>query len=154
MDADKDVTLKDVAAVAKEVEVEKDAEDKAYTRELEAELNKNINWDEVIENVKENGRQDNVVLRYQALKKKPQTEAQARKNMMIYLKNMDGFKLDYFKGMSYDAIRPIFEKYFNSNVAFPEKTKEELEEEESRALKRKLNLQKKKQLKSKSWMKM
>nr|GFD18838.1 hypothetical protein [Tanacetum cinerariifolium] len=39
--------------------------------------------------------------------------------------------------MSYDDIRPIFEKYFNSNVAFLEKTKEQLEEEESRALKRK-----------------
>nr|GEY55482.1 hypothetical protein [Tanacetum cinerariifolium] len=50
--------------------------------------------------------------------------------------NMAGFKLDYFKGMSYDAIRLIFEKYFNSNVAFLEKSKEQLEEEESRALKR------------------
>nr|GEV56085.1 hypothetical protein [Tanacetum cinerariifolium] len=39
-------------------------------------------------------------------------------------------------GMSYDDICPIFEKYFNSNVAFLEKTKEQLEEEESRALKR------------------
>nr|GEZ47707.1 hypothetical protein [Tanacetum cinerariifolium] len=48
----------------------------------------------------------------------------------------DEFKMDYFKGMSYDDIRPIFEKYFNSNVAFLEKTKEQLEEEESRALKR------------------
>nr|GEV02141.1 hypothetical protein [Tanacetum cinerariifolium] len=57
--------------------------------------------------------------------------------MMIYLKNMVGFKMDYFKGMIYDAIRLIFEKYFNSNVAFLEKSKEELEEEESRALKRK-----------------
>nr|GEX51753.1 hypothetical protein [Tanacetum cinerariifolium] len=49
---------------------------------------------------------------------------------------MTGFKMEYFKGMSYDAIRPIFEKYFNSNVAFLEKSKEQLEEEESRALKR------------------
>nr|GEV31345.1 hypothetical protein [Tanacetum cinerariifolium] len=73
---------------------------------------------------------------YQALKMKPQTEAQARKSMMIYLRNMAGFKMDYFKGMSYDDIRPIFKKYFNSNVAFLEKTKEQLEEEESRALKR------------------
>nr|GEU70368.1 ribonuclease H-like domain-containing protein [Tanacetum cinerariifolium] len=81
-------------------------------------------------------KEDNDVLRYQALKRKPQTEAQARKNMVIYLRNMAGFKMDYFKGMSYDDIRPIFEKYFNSNVAFLEKTKEQLEEEESRALKR------------------
>nr|GEX42261.1 hypothetical protein [Tanacetum cinerariifolium] len=166
MDADEDVTLKDVAAVAKEVEVlsmqdnkpepaklkevvevvttaklmtkvvtaaaatitavataaptitnapsaarKRKGVDEAYARELEVELNRNINWDEVIEHVKEKGKQDNDVLRYQALKRKPQTEAHARKNMMIYLKNMAGFKLDYFK--------------------------ERLEEEVSRALKRK-----------------
>nr|GEY91112.1 hypothetical protein [Tanacetum cinerariifolium] len=62
---------------------------------------------------------------------------QARKNMMVYLKNIASFKMDFFKGMSYDAIRQIFEKYFNSNVAFLEKSKEQLEEEESKALKRK-----------------
>nr|GFD19287.1 hypothetical protein [Tanacetum cinerariifolium] len=49
---------------------------------------------------------------------------------------MAGFKMDYFKGMSYDDISLIFEKYFNSNVAFLEKSKEQLEEEASRALKR------------------
>nr|GEX06717.1 putative ribonuclease H-like domain-containing protein [Tanacetum cinerariifolium] len=67
---------------------------------------------------------------------KPETEAQARKNMMIYLRNVVGFKMDYFKGMSYDDIRPIFEKHFNSNVAFLQKTKEQMDEEDSRALKR------------------
>nr|GEU74483.1 hypothetical protein [Tanacetum cinerariifolium] len=100
-------------------------------------LNKNINWDDVIEQVKRKGKEDNDVLRYQALKRKPQTEAHARKNMMVYLKNMARFKIDYFKGMSYDDIRPIFKKYFNSNMAFLEKSKEQLEEEESSALKRK-----------------
>nr|GEY30358.1 retrovirus-related Pol polyprotein from transposon TNT 1-94 [Tanacetum cinerariifolium] len=55
--------------------------------------------------------------------------------------NMAGFKMDYFKGMSYDDIRLIFEKYFNFNVAFLEKTKEHVEEEESRALKRKTESQ-------------
>nr|GEY20937.1 hypothetical protein [Tanacetum cinerariifolium] len=64
------------------------------------------------------------------------TEAQARKNMMIYLRNMAGFKMEYFKGMKYDDIRPIFNKYFNSNVAFLEKTREQMEEEDSKALKR------------------
>nr|GFB64846.1 hypothetical protein [Tanacetum cinerariifolium] len=73
---------------------------------------------------------------YQAIKRKPQTEAQARKNMMVYLKNVAGFKMDYFKGMTYDDIRPIFEKHFDLNVAFLQKTKEQIEEEESRALKR------------------
>nr|GEU42001.1 uncharacterized mitochondrial protein AtMg00810-like [Tanacetum cinerariifolium] len=41
------------------------------------------------------------------------------------------------EGMSYDDIRPIFEKYFNSNVAFLEKSVKELEEKASMALKRK-----------------
>nr|GEZ40203.1 hypothetical protein [Tanacetum cinerariifolium] len=86
--------------------------------------------------VKRNEKQDNVVLRYQALKRKPQTEAQARKNMMVYMKNMAGFKMDFFKGMSYDDIRTIFEKHFNSIVGFLEKGEEQLEEEASKALKR------------------
>nr|GEY21946.1 hypothetical protein [Tanacetum cinerariifolium] len=38
--------------------------------------------------------------------------------------------------MTYDDIRPIFEKKFNFNVAFQKKTKEQMEEEDNRALKR------------------
>nr|GEV03719.1 uncharacterized mitochondrial protein AtMg00810-like [Tanacetum cinerariifolium] len=111
-------------------------QDEAYAKELEAELNKNIDWDEVIDQVKRKEKEEIDVMRYQALKRKPQTEARARKNMTIYLRNMAGFKMDYFKGMTYDDIRPIFEKKFNSNVAFLEKTKEKMEEEDSKALKR------------------
>ncbi|GKG37582.1 hypothetical protein Tco_0456805, partial [Tanacetum coccineum] len=47
---------------------------------------------------------------YWDLKNKPKTEAQARKNMIIYLKNQSNYKVKEFKGMSYDQIRPIFEK--------------------------------------------
>nr|GEU93627.1 hypothetical protein [Tanacetum cinerariifolium] len=111
-------------------------QDEAYARELEAELNKNIDWDEVIDHVQRKEKEDNDVKRYQALKRKPQTKAQARKNIMIYLRNVAGFKMGYFKGMTYNDIRPIFEKKFNSNVAFLQKTKEQIEEEDSRALKR------------------
>nr|GFA16584.1 hypothetical protein [Tanacetum cinerariifolium] len=49
-------------------------------------------------------KEDPAVQRYQVIKKRPQTEAQARKNMTMYLKNVAGFRLDYFKGMSYDDI--------------------------------------------------
>nr|GEW06804.1 putative ribonuclease H-like domain-containing protein [Tanacetum cinerariifolium] len=59
--------------------------------------------------VKRKEKQDNAVLRYQALKRKPQTEAQARKNMM----------------------------HFNSIMGFLEKSDKELEENASKALKRK-----------------
>nr|GEW50409.1 hypothetical protein [Tanacetum cinerariifolium] len=81
-------------------------------------------------------KEDNVVKRYQALKRKPQTEAQARKNMMIYLRNVAGFKMDYFKGMTYDDIRLVFEKHFDSNVAFLQRIQEQMDEEDSRAFKR------------------
>nr|GEW34471.1 retrovirus-related Pol polyprotein from transposon TNT 1-94 [Tanacetum cinerariifolium] len=111
-------------------------QDEKYARELEAELNKNIDWDEVINHVQRKQKEDKAMKRYQALKRKPQTEAQARKKMMIYLRNVDGFKIDYFKGMTYDDIRPIFEKHFDSNVAFLQKTKEQMDEKDSRALKR------------------
>nr|GEU62700.1 putative ribonuclease H-like domain-containing protein [Tanacetum cinerariifolium] len=51
---------------------------------------------------KDNGKgilakEDKSVKRYQAMKRKLQTKAQARKNMMVYLKNVAGFKMDYFK---------------------------------------------------------
>nr|GFC15903.1 hypothetical protein [Tanacetum cinerariifolium] len=133
-DKGKGILVEEPKPLKKQAQIE---QDEAYARELEAELNKNINWDDVIEQVKKKGKEDNDVLRYQALKRKPQTKAHAKKNMMVYLKNMAGFKMDYFKGMSYDDIRLIFEKYFNSNVAFLEKSKKQLEEEESGALKRK-----------------
>nr|GEU89915.1 hypothetical protein [Tanacetum cinerariifolium] len=107
-------------------------EDEAFARQLEAELNKNINWNDVMEQVTRREKQDNTVMKYQALKRKPMTEAQTRKNMMIYLKNMAGFKMDFFKGMTYNDIRPIFEKHYNSIRAFLEKGEKEIEDEGSK----------------------
>nr|GEU95685.1 ribonuclease H-like domain, reverse transcriptase, RNA-dependent DNA polymerase [Tanacetum cinerariifolium] len=111
-------------------------QDEKYARELEAELNRNIDWDEVIDHVKKKAKEYPAVKKYQALKRKPQTKAQARKNMMIYLKNVAGFKMDNFKGMSYDDIRHIFEAKFDSNIAFLQRKKEQIDEEEIRTLKR------------------
>nr|GEZ22202.1 reverse transcriptase domain-containing protein [Tanacetum cinerariifolium] len=102
---------------------------------LHAEINKDIEWDVAIDHVKLKAKEDLVVQRYQVMKRNPQTKGQARKNMMMYLKNVAGFKLDYFKGISYDDIRLIFEAKFNSNIKFLLKTKEQMEEEENRALK-------------------
>nr|GEV42987.1 hypothetical protein [Tanacetum cinerariifolium] len=132
-DKDKGILVEEPKSLKKQVQIK---QDEAYARELEAELNKNIDCDEVIDHVHRKQKEDNAVKRYQALKRKPQTKAQARKNMMIYLRNVVGFKMDYFKGITYDDIRQIFEKYFNSNVAFLQNTKEQMDEEDSRALKR------------------
>nr|GFC10349.1 hypothetical protein [Tanacetum cinerariifolium] len=43
-------------------------------------------------------------------------------------------ELDYFKGMSYDDMRLIFKAKFNSNIEFLLKSKEQIEEEENRAI--------------------
>nr|GEV28927.1 putative ribonuclease H-like domain-containing protein [Tanacetum cinerariifolium] len=119
-DKGKGILVEEPKPLKKQAQIE---QDEAYARELEAEQNKNIDWDKVIDQVQRKEKEDNDVMRYQALKKKPQTEAQARKNMMIYLRNMVGFKIDYFKGIKYDDIRLIFEKYFNSNRSSERNTK-------------------------------
>nr|GEX90118.1 hypothetical protein [Tanacetum cinerariifolium] len=75
---------------------------------------------------------DNTVMMYPALNRNPLTEAQARKNMIIYLKKMVGFKMDLFKGMTYSEIRPIFEKHYNSIQAFLEKGEKEIKEERNK----------------------
>ncbi|GJR65548.1 hypothetical protein Tco_0011613 [Tanacetum coccineum] len=61
---------------------------------------------------------DPSVIRYHTQKMKPKTVAQARKNMIKYLKNQGNYKISDFKGMSYNEIRPIFEKVwdFNQNI--------------------------------------
>ncbi|GJT47325.1 hypothetical protein Tco_0956040 [Tanacetum coccineum] len=53
------------------------------------------------------------VLRYYALKNRPVSIAQARRNIITYLKNQGGYKESYFKKMSYDDIRPIFERVWD-----------------------------------------
>nr|GEY55865.1 hypothetical protein [Tanacetum cinerariifolium] len=58
-------------------------------------------------------RESDAIRKYQALKRKPMSVAQARKNMMILLKNMAGFKMDFFKGMRYEEIRPLFKEENN-----------------------------------------
>nr|GEY04212.1 hypothetical protein [Tanacetum cinerariifolium] len=52
--------------------------------------------------------------RKEGMKKRPQTESKARKNMMIYLKNTTGYKMDFFKGITYDEICPIFQASFTT----------------------------------------
>nr|GEZ53806.1 glutamic acid-rich protein-like [Tanacetum cinerariifolium] len=101
---------------------------------LHEELNQDIDWDVAIDHVKQKAKDDPFTQRYQVMKKRPQIEAQARRNMITYLKNTVGFRLDYFKGMSYDDIRPIFEAKFNANMKFLLRSKEQIKEEANRAL--------------------
>nr|GEY00897.1 hypothetical protein [Tanacetum cinerariifolium] len=87
--------------------------------------------------VKDKGKakQSDGVRKYQALKRKLVSVAQARKNMMIYLKNMAGFKMEFFKGMSYEEIRPLFEEEYNKvQTLFKEGL--EIDEERIKALRK------------------
>nr|GEX29320.1 putative ribonuclease H-like domain-containing protein [Tanacetum cinerariifolium] len=48
--------------------------------------------------------------KYQSLKKKPVSIDQARKNMIIYLKNMVGYKMEHFRGMNCDKKKRVAEE--------------------------------------------
>ncbi|GJS97910.1 putative ribonuclease H-like domain-containing protein [Tanacetum coccineum] len=61
---------------------------------------------------------DPAVLRYHALQNRSFSKAEVRKNMCMYLKNQGGYKQSHFKGMSYEDIRPIFERVWDLNNAF------------------------------------
>nr|GEV46617.1 hypothetical protein [Tanacetum cinerariifolium] len=70
-----------------------------------------IDWNVFAEQTQEK-HIDNI-MKYQSLKKKPISIAQARKHMIIYLKNMAGYKMEHFRGMTYEKVRPIFEREYN-----------------------------------------
>ncbi|GKC72293.1 hypothetical protein Tco_1118176 [Tanacetum coccineum] len=55
---------------------------------------------------------------------KPFSVAEVRKNMCMYLKSQGGYKMSHFKGMSYEDIRPIFERVWDQNQAFVPKDSE------------------------------
>nr|GEX95172.1 hypothetical protein [Tanacetum cinerariifolium] len=87
-------------AVAKE---RKEQDDFKRAQELQQQYDQkqeNINWNVVAEQMQEK-HLDNI-RKYQSLKRKPISLAQARKNMIVYLKNMTGYKITHFKGMTYD----------------------------------------------------
>nr|GFA68380.1 hypothetical protein [Tanacetum cinerariifolium] len=85
-------------------QIELDAE---YAKKLHEEINKDheefnkdIDWDAAMDHVNQKSKNPQYIKRYQGIKKRPQTESEARKNMMIYLKNIVGYKMDFFKGMT------------------------------------------------------
>ncbi|GKF36722.1 hypothetical protein Tco_0113480, partial [Tanacetum coccineum] len=67
---------------------------------------------------------DPAVIRYHTQQNRPFSMAEVRKNMCMYLKNQGGYKMSHFKGMSYEDIRPIFERVWDQNKAFVPKDSE------------------------------
>ncbi|GJS30048.1 hypothetical protein Tco_0490668 [Tanacetum coccineum] len=92
------------AHIARDEEIARQWDEEERQRAMsEAKSTKKIDWN------------DPSVIRYHALKMKPKTIAQARRNMIKYLKNQGNYKISDFKGMSYNEIRPIFEKVWDFN---------------------------------------
>ncbi|GJY78929.1 hypothetical protein Tco_0484730 [Tanacetum coccineum] len=92
------------AQIARDEEIARQWDEEERQRAMaEAKTSKKIDWN------------DPSVIRYHTLKMKPKTVAQARRNMIKYLKNQGNYKISDFKGMSYNEIRLIFEKVWDFN---------------------------------------
>nr|GEY50455.1 hypothetical protein [Tanacetum cinerariifolium] len=138
-DKGKGILIETSKPMKKKDQIELDVE---YARKLHEEINKdhkeinsNIDWDAAIDRVNQKSKNPQYIKRYQGMKKRPQTKSEARKNMMIYLKNTAGYNMDFFKGMSYAEICPIFQARFDANIKFLFKSREEMEEEDQEVLK-------------------
>ncbi|GJU58815.1 hypothetical protein Tco_1236581 [Tanacetum coccineum] len=95
------------AQIARDEEIARQWDEEERKRAMdEAKSTKKIDWN------------DPSVIRYHTQKMKPKTIAQARRNMIKYLNNQGNYKITDFKEMSYNDIRPIFEKVwdFNQNI--------------------------------------
>nr|GEV20885.1 hypothetical protein [Tanacetum cinerariifolium] len=133
-DKGKGILVETPKLIKKKEQIEMDAE---FARRLHEEINKDIDWDATTEHVKQQSEPNppQYIKRFQEIKRRPQTESEIHNNMMIYLKNTTGYKLSFFKGMTYDEIRPIFKARFDANMKFLLKTSEEMEKDDREALK-------------------
>nr|GFC04225.1 hypothetical protein [Tanacetum cinerariifolium] len=67
-DKGKGILIEEPKSLKGQAQIKKD---KAIARQLEAELNADINWNVVMEQVKRSERLNDAVMKYQALKRKP-----------------------------------------------------------------------------------
>ncbi|GKA56644.1 hypothetical protein Tco_0755716, partial [Tanacetum coccineum] len=105
--AKKGTASEEAPIIARDEEIARQWDEEERQRAMaEAKSTKQIDWN------------DPSVIRYHTQKMKPKTVAQARNNMIKYLKNQGNYKIRDFKGMSYDEIRPIFEKVWDFNQQF------------------------------------
>nr|GFC58493.1 hypothetical protein [Tanacetum cinerariifolium] len=121
----------------KKDQIEMDAE---YAKKLQEELDKEhgeaykqIDWNAAFDHVQ--AKETQYIKRYHGFKKKPQSESEVRKNMISYLKNTEGYKMEFFKRKTYDQILPIFQARFDANMKFLFKTREEMEKEDEEIIK-------------------
>nr|GFA36963.1 hypothetical protein [Tanacetum cinerariifolium] len=136
-DKGKGILIEDPKLMKKKDQIEIDAE---YVKKLQEELEKEheeaykqIDWNAAFDHVQ--AKKTQYIKRYHGFKKKPQSESKARKNMISYLKNTEGYKMEFFKGKTYDQILPIFQAMFDANMKFLFKIREEMEKEDEEIIK-------------------
>nr|GFB74462.1 hypothetical protein [Tanacetum cinerariifolium] len=136
-DKGKGILIEDPKPMKKKDQVEMDAE---YAKKLQEELEKEheeaykqIDWNAAFDHVQ--AKETQYIKRYHGFKKKPQSESEVRKNMISYMKNTKGYKMEFFKGKTYDQILPIFQARFDANMKFLFKTREEIEKEDEEIIK-------------------
>nr|GEU77064.1 hypothetical protein [Tanacetum cinerariifolium] len=121
LDVDEDVTLVDMdTAVEMNADIQVRMED-----DVTAVKEINVAEPTVFDDEEMQDKHLDNIKKYQNLKRKPIYVAQARKNMIVYLKNMAGYKMQHFKGMPYDQVRPIFEREYNSVQTFLKSDRDE-----------------------------
>ncbi|GKA22020.1 hypothetical protein Tco_0707982 [Tanacetum coccineum] len=100
-------------------------QEKKYDLQKSLELQKQLDErEEVVAKVHDIDWSDPAMLRYHAVQNRSFSIAEVRKNMCIHLKNQGGYKQSHFKGMSYEDMRPIFERVWDQNHAFVPKDSE------------------------------
>nr|GFC33338.1 hypothetical protein [Tanacetum cinerariifolium] len=106
-DKGKEILIEDSKPMKKKDQIEMDAE---CAKKLQEELNKE--HEEAYKKIDWNAAFDHV-----------------QANMISYLKNTEGYNMEFFKGKTYDQILPIFQARFDVNLKFLFKTREEMEKE-------------------------
>nr|GFA88076.1 hypothetical protein [Tanacetum cinerariifolium] len=131
----KGILIEDPKPMKKKDQIEMDAE---YAKKLREELEKEheeaykqIDWNAAFDHVQ--AKETQYIKRYHGFKKKPQSESKARKNMISYLKNTKGHKMEFFKGKTYDQILPIFQASINETPAHKAAKRRKLSEEAQEA---------------------
>nr|GFB92486.1 hypothetical protein [Tanacetum cinerariifolium] len=122
-DKGKGILIEAPNPMKKKDQVEMDAE---YVKKLQEELDKeheeaykNIDWNAAFDHVQ--SKEPQYIKRYHGIKKKPQSESEARKNMIS--------KMEFFKGKTYDQILPIFQASINETPTQKAANRRKLSEE-------------------------
>nr|GFA41319.1 hypothetical protein [Tanacetum cinerariifolium] len=85
-DKEKAILIKEPKSLKRQAQIKLDKE---VARQLEAKLNANVDWNAIIEQVQKREKLTDVVMNYQALKRKPLTEREVRKEKEVEVESSE-----------------------------------------------------------------